>query len=103
IIDWGFSLGSIQLSFNAGTLLFPISYVIGDVMTEVYGFQRSRRIIWIGFGSLIFSALAFNLFSCSPAKKSGKPPSDKKHMTKSLFSLCFHIMLKWWKFKEIQN
>ena len=38
IIDWGFSLGSIQLSFDAGTLLFPISYVIGNVMTEVYSF-----------------------------------------------------------------
>ncbi len=59
IIDWGISLGPLPLSFDAGTLLFPISYVIGDVMTEVYGFKRSRRIIWIGFGALIFSALVF--------------------------------------------
>ena len=49
IVEWGIDLGAIPLSFDAGTLLFPISYVIGDVMTEVYGFKRARRIIWIGF------------------------------------------------------
>jgi uncharacterized integral membrane protein (TIGR00697 family) len=59
IIDWGFSLGSVRLAFDAGTLLFPISYIIGDVLTEVYGYKRSRRIIWIGFGGLIFSAFVF--------------------------------------------
>ncbi|MCB2202454.1 queuosine precursor transporter [bacterium] len=59
IIDWGISLGSIRLSFDAGTILFPISYIVGDVITEVYGFKRSRRIIWIGFGALAFSALVF--------------------------------------------
>jgi hypothetical protein len=59
IIDWGFSLGPIHLSFDAGTILFPISYIIGDVITEVYGYKRSRRIIWIGFGALVFSALVF--------------------------------------------
>ena len=59
IIDWGFSLGSVRLAFDAGTVLFPISYIIGDVLTEVYGYKRSRRIIWIGFGCLIFSALVF--------------------------------------------
>lgn len=59
IIDWGFNLGSIRLAFDAGTVLFPISYIIGDVLTEVYGYKHSRRIIWIGFGGLIFSALVF--------------------------------------------
>jgi uncharacterized integral membrane protein (TIGR00697 family) len=68
IIDWGISIGSIGLSFDAGTLLFPISYVIGDVMTEVYGFKRTRRILWIGFGALIFSALAFKLVQIMPAE-----------------------------------
>lgn len=35
--------------FDAGTLLFPISYIFGDVLTEVYGYRRSRRVIWTGF------------------------------------------------------
>jgi len=61
IIDWVFSLDPIQLSFDAGTLLFPISYVISDVMTEEYGYKRSRQIVWIGFAALVFSALAFKV------------------------------------------
>ena len=59
IIDWGISLGPLPLSFDAGTILFPISYIFGDVLTEVYGYKRSRRIIWIGFGALAFSAIVF--------------------------------------------
>jgi len=68
IIDWGVSIGKIPLSFDAGTLLFPISYILGDVITEVYGFKRSRRIIWIGFGALIFSALVFWLVQVLPGE-----------------------------------
>lgn len=59
VIDWGINLGRLHLSFDAGTLLFPISYIIGDVLAEVYGFKRSRRIIWIGFIALTFSAIVF--------------------------------------------
>ena len=43
--------------FGAGILFFPISYVIDDVLTEVYGFARARRAIWAGFGALLFMAL----------------------------------------------
>jgi len=43
--------------FGAGVLFFPISYVFGDVLTEVYGYARSRRVIWAGFGALAFAAL----------------------------------------------
>ena len=68
IIDWGVSLGSLRLSFDAGTVLFPISYIFGDVITEVYGFKRSRRIIWIGFGALAFSALVFWLVQVLPGE-----------------------------------
>lgn len=51
IVDWGVSVLGLPLSFDAGTLLFPISYIFGDVLTEVYGYRRSRRVIWIGFGA----------------------------------------------------
>jgi queuosine precursor transporter len=68
IIDWGISLGPIPLSFDAGTILFPISYIIGDVLTEVYGFKRARRIIWIGFGALAFSAITFWLVQVLPGE-----------------------------------
>ena len=43
--------------FGAGILFFPVSYVIGDVLTEVYGYARARRVIWTGFAALLFMAL----------------------------------------------
>ena len=45
-----------QWPFGAGILFFPISYVLGDVLTEVYGFARARRCIWAGFAALLFMA-----------------------------------------------
>ncbi len=42
--------------FGAGILFFPISYVIGDILTEVYGYGRARRCIWAGFAALLFMA-----------------------------------------------
>ncbi len=51
IIDLRASLGPLALAFDAGTLVFPISYIFGDVLTEVYGYRRSRRVIWAGFGA----------------------------------------------------
>ncbi len=44
------------VSFGAGVLFFPISYVFGDILTEVYGYARSRRVIWAGFAGLGFAA-----------------------------------------------
>jgi hypothetical protein len=46
-----------KFTFDGGTLLFPLSYIFGDILTEVYGFRRSRRVIWLGF----FSALLMSL------------------------------------------
>jgi uncharacterized integral membrane protein (TIGR00697 family) len=43
--------------FGAGVLFFPISYLFGDILTEVYGYARSRRVIWAGFGALIFGSV----------------------------------------------
>ena len=43
--------------FGAGVLFFPISYIFGDVLTEVYGYARARRVIWAGFGAMIFASI----------------------------------------------
>lgn len=54
--------------FGAGVLFFPISYVIGDVLTEVYGYARARRCIWAGFAALIFMAfMAWVVVALPPA------------------------------------
>jgi uncharacterized integral membrane protein (TIGR00697 family) len=50
LFDW-------PLVFGAGNIFFPISYVFGDVLTEVYGFARARKVIWAGFGAMAFATL----------------------------------------------
>ena len=47
---WGYT-------FGAGILFFPISYVFGDVLTEVYGYARARKVIWAGFGAMVFATV----------------------------------------------
>ena len=46
-----------SVTFLAGVLFFPISYFFGDILTEVYGYARDRRVVWSGFGALLFAAL----------------------------------------------
>ncbi|HET7091911.1 MAG TPA: VUT family protein, partial [Thermomicrobiales bacterium] len=53
--------------FDGGTVLFPLSYIFGDVLTEVYGFRRSRRVIWIGFGWIAVAAIVFAVIDALPA------------------------------------
>jgi uncharacterized integral membrane protein (TIGR00697 family) len=67
IIDLGFSVFSVRMAFDGGTLLFPLSYVFGDILTEVYGFRASRRVIWTGFAALALSSLIFFLLRILPA------------------------------------
>ncbi len=61
IIDfaWG-------LSFDAGTLMFPLTYIFNDLLTEVYGYKRSRRVIWTGFLALTIALAAMALAGLFP-------------------------------------
>lgn len=51
----------------AGVILFPFSYLLGDVLTEVYGYSKSRRVIWLGFGALIVSAILIQIMVMIPS------------------------------------
>lgn len=68
IVDWGVSILGLRLSFDAGTLLFPISYIFGDVLTEVYGYRRSRRVIWVGFAAAALMSAVLWLVSRLPGE-----------------------------------
>ena len=46
-----------EFTFGAGILFFPITYLFGDILTEVYGYARARRVVWTGFGALAFASL----------------------------------------------
>jgi queuosine precursor transporter len=55
-------------TFSAGVLFFPISYIFGDILTEVYGYGRDRRVVWAGFGALVFASfMAWVVISLPPA------------------------------------
>jgi uncharacterized integral membrane protein (TIGR00697 family) len=66
IVDFKFSLFSIPLVFDGGTLLFPFAYVLGDVLTEVYGFRTARRVIFTGFAALAMTAGVFFVLGVLP-------------------------------------
>jgi queuosine precursor transporter len=68
IVGWGVSLFGLPMAFDAGTILFPISYIFGDILTEVYGYKRSRRVIWMGFACLALSALTFWMVRVLPGE-----------------------------------
>lgn len=55
-----------MLTFGAGVLFFPISYVFGDILTEVYGYSRARRVIWTGFAALAFASLMASVVVALP-------------------------------------
>ena len=59
------------IPFSAGILFFPISYIFGDILTEVYGYARDRRVVWAGFSALVFASfMAWVVVSLPPG------PSD---------------------------
>jgi queuosine precursor transporter len=68
IVDWGFSILGVRMAFDAGTLLFPVSYIFGDILTEVYGYRNSRRVIWTGFACLALSAAIFGVVRILPGE-----------------------------------
>jgi len=61
IVDLG------PFTFDGGTILFPISYIFGDILTEVYGYKRSRRVIWAGFGCAALTAITLGIVGVLPA------------------------------------
>lgn len=60
ILDFGW------FTFDGGTLLFPLSYIFGDILTEVYGYTRSRKVIWLGFASAALMSGTFAVVGMLP-------------------------------------
>jgi hypothetical protein len=69
IVDLGFDVLGVRMAFDAGTILFPLSYIFGDILTEVYGYRRSRRAIWTGFACLAVTSLVFFIVSRLPGEQ----------------------------------
>jgi hypothetical protein len=54
-------------TFDGGTIIFPLSYIFGDILTEVYGYKKSRQVIWTGFFSALLMSLVFIIVGRLPA------------------------------------
>jgi queuosine precursor transporter len=54
------------LTFDGGTILFPLSYIFGDILTEVYGYARSRKVIWLGFAAALLMSATFMIVGALP-------------------------------------
>ena len=68
IVDLKFSVFGVPMAFDGGTLLFPLSYIFGDILTEVYGYKKSRRVIWTGFFCLALASAVFALIGLLPGE-----------------------------------
>ncbi len=75
------------VTFGAGVLFFPISYIFGDILTEVYGYARARRVIWAGFAALVFAAvMAAVIVALPPA-----PTWPNQHIYEVAFGSTWRI------------
>ena len=68
--------------YGAGVLFFPISYLFGDILTEVYGYARSRKVIWAGFGALIFASVMALVVTNLPLPVNVSPESMQGNLEK---------------------
>ncbi|MDD3804016.1 MAG: queuosine precursor transporter [bacterium] len=55
------------LTFDGGTIIFPLTYIFGDILTEVFGYEKSRKIIWVGFFSCVLMSLTFFIVGILPS------------------------------------
>ncbi len=83
------TMSGAQWIFGAGILFFPLGYVIGDVLTEVYGYGRARRVIWVGFAALLFMAfMSWVVVALPPA-----PGWDGQAAYESVFGQVWRIVI----------
>jgi hypothetical protein len=79
-----------DITFMAGVLFFPISYLFGDVLTEVYGYARDRRVVWTGFAALVFAAIMSTVIVALPPSASWQ---DKQAAVETIFGSTPRIMM----------
>lgn len=83
------NLGVWRPAFDGGTILFPLTYLFGDVLTEVYGYARSRRVIWFGLAMNLLATLVFAFVAGLPTD----PASPTKGAFETVLGLVPRIVL----------
>ncbi|GMM92483.1 queuosine precursor transporter [Qipengyuania sp. MTN3-11] len=85
-----------QWSFGAGVLFFPVSYIIGDVLTEVYGYARARRVIWTGFAALLFMAFMAWVVVSLPAAEGWNGQAAYEQVFGNTWRIVAASMIAFW-------
>lgn len=80
-----------QYIYGAGVLFFPLSYFFGDILTEVYGYKRSRRVIWAGFGAMAFASLMSFIVTSLPAARTMS--AEQQTAVNMMFGQTWRIVL----------
>lgn len=81
------------VTFGAGNLFFPFSYIFGDVLTEVYGYSRARRAIWAGFGAMLFATFMAWAIVAIPPEPSEPYNKDLQPALELVFGNTWRIAL----------
>ncbi len=82
--------------FGAGILFFPLGYVIGDVLTEVYGYARARRCVWAGFGAMLFMALMSWVVVALPPAPGWEGQAAYEAVFGSTWRIVFASLVAFW-------
>ena len=82
--------------FGAGILFFPLSYVIGDVLTEVYGYARARRCIWAGTAALLFMAIMAMVVVALPPASDWTGQAASEQVFGQVPRIVFASILAFW-------
>ena len=88
--------GGTEWSFGAGVLFFPVSYIIGDVLTEVYGYARARRVIWAGFAALAFMAFMAAVVVALPPAEGWPGQSSYEFVFGNSWRIVAASMIAFW-------
>ena len=85
-----------DFTFGAGILFFPLSYVIGDVLTEVYGYANARRCVWMGFAALLFMAFMSYVVVAMPAAEGWDGQAAYESVFGSTWRIVAASILAFW-------
>lgn len=88
------SLGGV--TFGAGILFFPLGYVIGDVLTEVYGYARARRCVWAGFAAMLFMAVMSWVVVALPPAEGWTGQASYEAVFGSTWRIVFASLTAFW-------
>lgn len=82
--------------YGAAVIFFPVSYIIGDILTEVYGYARARRVVWMGFGALVFLAISSQIVLAMPPADRWHGQEHYQHVFGATPRIVFASVLAFW-------